>query len=39
MEYHGGGSFKMSFQVANANNPNQKDNTVAFSLQACFGTL
>ena len=25
---HGGGSFKISFQVANVENPNQKDNTV-----------
>ena len=27
---HGGGSFKMSFQVANVGNPNRKDNTVVF---------
>ena len=27
---HGGGSFKMSFQVANVENPNQKDNIVVF---------
>ena len=29
---HGGGSFKMSFQVANVENPNRKDNTVVFSI-------
>ena len=29
---HGGGSFKMSFQVANVVNPNRKDNTVVFSI-------
>ena len=29
---HGGGSFKMSFQVANVDNPNHKDNTVVFSI-------
>ena len=28
---HGGGNFKMSFQVANVENPSRKDNTVAFS--------
>ena len=27
---HGVGSFKMSFQVANVENPNRKDNTVVF---------
>ena len=27
---HGGGSFKMSFQVDNVENPNRKDNTVVF---------
>ena len=27
---HGGGSFKMSFQIANVENPNRKDNTVVF---------
>ena len=31
-EDHGCGSFKMSFQVANVENPNQNDNTVAFSI-------
>ena len=30
--HHGGGSFKMSFQVANVENLNQKDNTVFFSI-------
>ena len=29
---HGGGSFKMSFQVANVVNPNRKDNTDVFSI-------
>ena len=29
---HGGGSFKMSFQVANVDNPNHKDNTVVFRI-------
>ena len=29
---HGGGSFKMSFQLANVENPNRKDNTVFFSI-------
>ena len=29
---HGGGSFKMSFQVANVVNPNSKENTVVFSV-------
>ena len=29
---HGGGSFKMSFQVDNVENPNRKDNTVVFSI-------
>ena len=27
---HGLGSFKMSFQVANVENPNRKDNTIVF---------
>ena len=27
---HGVGSFKMSFQIANVENPNRKDNTVIF---------
>ena len=27
---HGAGSFKMSLQVANVENPNRKDNTVVF---------
>ena len=29
---HCGGSFKMSFQVANVKNPNRKDNTAVFSI-------
>ena len=29
---HGGDSFKMSLQVTNIDNPNQKDNTVVFSI-------
>ena len=29
---HGGGSFKMSYQLANQKNPNSKANTVVFSL-------
>ena len=29
---HGGGNYKMSFQVANVVNPNRKDNTVVFSI-------
>ena len=29
---HGGGSFKMSFEVANIENPNRKDNKVVFSI-------
>ena len=29
---HGGGSFEMSYQIANVANPNNKDNTLAFSL-------
>ena len=29
---HGGGSFKMSFQVGNVLNPNSKENTVVFSV-------
>ena len=29
-EDHGVGSFKMSFQVANVENPNRKDNTIVF---------
>ena len=29
---HGGGSFKMSFQVANVENPNKPENTVVFSV-------
>ena len=28
----GGGSFKVSFQVANVENPNRKVNTVVFSI-------
>ena len=29
---HGGGSFKMTYQIANVNNPNKLDNTVIFSI-------
>ena len=29
---HGGGSFKMSCQVANVENPNQQSNTIVFSI-------
>ena len=29
---HGGGSFKMTYQVANVDNPNKLDNTVIFSI-------
>ena len=29
---HGGGSFKMSFQVANVSNPNKPQNSVVFSV-------
>ena len=29
---HGGGSFKMSHQIANVKNPNSKSNTTVFSL-------
>ena len=29
---HGGGSFKMSYQIANVANPDSKDNTLVFSL-------
>lgn len=29
---HGGGSFKMSYQVVNTLKPNSKDNTVVFSI-------
>ena len=29
---HGGGSFKMSYQIANVANPNNKNNTLVFSL-------
>ena len=29
---HGGGGFKMSYQIANVANPNSKDNTLVFSL-------
>lgn len=29
---HGGNSFKACYQVCNTNNPNNKDNTVIFSL-------
>ena len=29
---HGGGSFKMSYQICNMNNPNSKSNTVVFSV-------
>ena len=29
---HGGGSYKMSYQIANVSNPNKLDNTVIFSI-------
>ena len=29
---HGGGSFKMCYQIANTENPNSKDNTLVFCL-------
>ena len=29
---HGGGTFKMSYQIANVANPNSKDTTLVFSL-------
>ena len=29
---HGGGSFKMGYQIAIVENPNSKDNTLVFSL-------
>ena len=29
---HGGGSFKISYQLCNTSKPNNKDNTVVFSL-------
>ena len=29
---HGGGSFKMGYQVCNTSKPNNKDNTIVFSL-------
>ena len=29
---HGGGSFKMGYQVANVNHPNKLDNTIIFSI-------
>ena len=29
---HGGGSFKMSYQIANVHNPSSTDNTIAFSI-------
>ena len=29
---NGGGSFKMSFQIANVENPNKPENTVIFSI-------
>ena len=29
---HGGGSFKTCYQICNTNKPNNKDNTVVFSL-------
>ena len=29
---HGGGSFKMSYQIANVHNPNSTDNTIVFSI-------
>ena len=30
--HHGGGSFKMIYQVCNIRKPNNKDNTTVFSL-------
>ena len=30
--YHGDSSFKMSFQVANIDSPNRKDNAVFFNI-------
>ena len=29
---HGGGSFKMSYQIANVHNPNSANNTIVFSI-------
>ena len=29
---HGGGSFKLSYQIANVSHPNNTDNTVVFSI-------
>ena len=29
---HGGGSFKMNFQICNTDRPNSKDNTTVFSI-------
>ena len=29
---HGGGSFKLSYQIANVSHPNSADNTVVFSI-------
>ena len=29
---HGGGSFKMGYEIVNTKNPNCKENTVVFSL-------
>lgn len=29
---HGGGSFKMNYQICNTLHPNSKDNTVVFSI-------
>ena len=29
---HGGGSFKINYQIYNTDKPNSKDNTVVFSL-------
>ena len=29
---HGGGSFKMSYQIANVHNQNSTDNTIVFSI-------
>ena len=29
---HGGGSFKLSYQIANVSHPNRTDNTVVFSI-------
>ena len=35
---HGGGSFKITLQIANINNPNSKNNTVLLLLAECKDT-